>query len=235
MHWLLPARRSLSAHAREAIHEWRMEPRADLRSALPEARFVVIDTETSGIDPDIARVLSIGACLVEHEGLPLDAALELFIHQDTPSDDHNILIHGIGQMQQREGIAPEDAWLRFVAFAGRTVPVGYHALFDATVVRRHLRSLFGIKHRADWLDVGVILSGLFPDLEAGNWELDHWLSHAGIDNFARHSALADAFATAELFLFALAGARRRGIADVRGLFALQQRELLRLTQGMPVA
>lgn len=233
MVWFFSSDRAKRPH--DGMPFWRTVARPDLRCELSRARFAVVDTETSSVDAKTASVLSIGACIVEADSLALEPTLELFICQARVTDAQNILFHGIGELQQTEGLEPEDAWSQFLAFAGGMVPVGYHALFDATVIRRHLRDALGIKHKLDWIDVGVILCALFPRLDAGRWELDHWLQHAGIDNVGRHSALSDAFATAQLLLYASAHAQRRGVKDVRGLLALQRRELLRLTQGMPTA
>ncbi|MDO9198643.1 MAG: 3'-5' exonuclease, partial [Rhodoferax sp.] len=52
--------------------------------------------------------------------------------------------------------------------------------------------------------------------------LDDWVDHFHIQNFARHSALADAQATAQLFLVTMATARQKGIENLKGLIELEK-------------
>jgi DNA polymerase-3 subunit epsilon len=215
------------AHLAEALERWQALPAQDRRTPLASARFVVVDTETSGLDPRSARLLSIGACRVEALALQLTPSLDVALRQAAPSADANILVHGIGRQRQLDGADAADALTEFLGFAGRPVFVGYHALFDATVLQRALRAELGLAFDTDWLDVAALLPALLPELAAGTWDLDRWLDHCGVPNFERHSALADACATAELLLLALARAAARGIRDVRGLRELQRSELKR--------
>ena len=230
MSWLdrwFPTPSRAPARLADALEAWHALPAPDRRAPLASARFVVVDTETSGLDPHSAALLSIGACRVEAGALWLAPSFEVGVRQDAPSADGNILVHGIGRQRQAEGAEAADSLCEFLNFAGRPVFVGYHALFDATVLRRALRAELGVAFDSDWLDVAVLLPALFPGLAAGPWELDRWLAHFAVPNFARHSALADACATGELLLLGLARAAARGVRDVRGLYALQRAELKR--------
>jgi len=52
--------------------------------------------------------------------------------------------------------------------------------------------------------------------------LDEWLHHLRIRGHDRHSALADAFSTAQLFLAVLARAEQRGASDAHCLLELER-------------
>jgi DNA polymerase-3 subunit epsilon len=71
---------------------------------------------------------------------------------------------------------------------------------------------------APWLD----LAQLAPALEPARRErgLDEWLQALAIPVAARHDALQDAFATAQLLLVLLARAERQGAGDLRALRSL---------------
>jgi DNA polymerase III subunit epsilon len=79
----------------------------------------------------------------------------------------------------------------------------------------------------DWFDVAVLLPALTAEPAMPTLDLDGWLERCGVRNFARHSALADAFATAELFLVVLDRAHARGMHTVADLLAVQRAELRR--------
>lgn len=214
-------------HLADAVKAWQVLPAPDRRTPSASARFLVVDTETSGLDPVSADLLSIGACRVELAALLLSPSFEVAVRPSAPSTDENILVHGIGRQRQLGGEGAAEALCEFLTFAGRPVFVGFHALYDATVLRRAVRAELGISFDTEWLDLAVLLPALFPGPAAGAWDLDGWLGHFGVSNFSRHSALADACATGELLLLALARAKARGVQDVNGLFQLQSAELER--------
>lgn len=199
----------------------------DRRRPLASAGFVVVDTETTGLDARSAHLLSIGACKVESGALQLAPSFETAVRPAVPSADENVLVHGIGRQHQLEGVSAAVALCEFLRFAGRPVFVGFHALFDATVLRRALHAELGIAFDTAWLDLAVLLPVLYPGLADHTWDLDRWLAHFGIPCSSRHNALADACATAELLLLGMARAQARGLSDVKALYQLQDTELER--------
>ena len=81
-----------------------------------EGRWLVVDTETSGLDPGSDRLLAIAAVAVRIDWVGRRAVItpgdsfEVVIRQDQPTADHaNILLHGIGVQRQGEGVAPRAA------------------------------------------------------------------------------------------------------------------------------
>lgn len=224
--WRKP-RPAVAPELAETLDRWRRLAPPDRAASLSATRFLVVDTETTGPDPMAAALLSIGACRVASGALSLDSTFEVAVRPPAPSADDNILVHGIGRQRQLEGLAAAEALTAFLDYAGRPVFVGFHARFDATVLQRALRRELGVGFDDDWLDLAIVLPALFPGVLPAHSELDRWLGHFGIVNFARHSALADAWATAELLLLALARAGSRGVPAVRGLYDLQRAELKR--------
>ena len=216
-----------------AAAAWKALPPPDPATPLAEARFVVVDTETSGLDPQRAELLSIGACTVRSMALEVDACLDLRVSPQALTSHDNVLVHGIGHDQQAGGMAVADALAAWLTFCGRPFLVGFHALYDATILARHARPALGVRLPLDWLDVGIVLPELAPPQAERPRDLDGWLSFAGIGCPARHSAVVDAWATAQLLLWTLDLARSRGITDVRGLMALQSAALSRTTRGGP--
>ncbi|MBX9963292.1 MAG: 3'-5' exonuclease [Burkholderiales bacterium] len=209
------------------LRAWRALPRPARHDRLDDATFVVVDTETGGLDPHAAALLSVGVCRIRHRTLELSDTFEAHLRQAAPTPDDNILVHGIGRAQQSEGRDCEDVLLEFLAFAGRPWFVGFHAGYDATVLSRALRTTLGVSLDTDWLDVAMLLPALTADAPVSANDLDGWLDRCGVRNFARHSALADAFATAELFLVVLARAHAHGMRTVGDLLALQHAHLRR--------
>ena len=62
----------------------------------PDGRVVVIDTETSGLDPERDDLLSIGAVAVDASGILPDDSFEVVLRNRPAGDASNVAVHGIG-------------------------------------------------------------------------------------------------------------------------------------------
>lgn len=182
------------------------------RTPLEGARWVVIDCETSGLDAARDRLLSVGAVAVRDGRVEAQEFFQAEIQQDMPSARENILIHGIGGDAQRSGQPLAEVMNGLGRFLDGGLPVAFHAPFDAAVLRRH-----GLALRTKWLDLAALAPALLPEKGRADSPLEHWLAAFGIPARARHDALGDAFATAQLLLVALAEAKRQRVASVEDL------------------
>jgi len=211
--------------ARSARGEWATVVPPARSAALESLRWVALDTETSGLDARRDRLLAIGACAIERGRVQLSASFEVLLRQGAMSPVENVLVHGIGHRAQCAGDAPDLALAAFLRFARADAAVGYHTLFDLMLLQRGIRAQLGIRYQPVSLDLALILPALCGRPDACAWELDRWLDHYRIGIFARHQALGDAFATAQLFLIALRRARAQGLHTLAQLLRLQARQL----------
>ena len=192
--------------------------------ALRAAHWVVVDCETSGLDPAHDRLLAVGAVTVRGGRIELGESFSAVLRQDAPSEPANILVHGIGGEAQRNGRPATQALRELSEFLGGGLPVAFHAPFDAAVLRRAMASA-GLDTPRGWLDAARLAPALFPGAGPATGErraLDDWLAEFGIACPARHDALADAYATAQLLLVLLAEAERQGAATVDRMRRLER-------------
>ena len=189
----------------------------DLKRPLNEMRWVVVDVETGGLDAAKDPLLAIGAVAVDQGRIAIGPSLEFGLRQAQSTDAANILIHGISGTEQRAGLAPHAALLDWLEFARGAPRVAFHAAFDQTVLQREARAQLGLSLKLPWFDAAVVAPLLFPDAAPRCRHLDDWLAHFGIAVYARHGALADAYATAELWLVLLAAAQQEKIATAHQL------------------
>lgn len=166
-------------------------------------RWVVIDVETTGLDPRADTLLCVAALAIDLHGsaprLLGSDSFEAVIRQDTPrASPDNVLLHRIGWDRQRRGEPPRQALEALTAWVADAPLLAYHAGFDREVLRRAYRSSgLGWPH-GTWLDMADLLPAAFPD--DGPCDLDQWMNRLGIRCVRRHQAIADVWATAELFL-----------------------------------
>lgn len=183
------------------------------RTPLDAARWVAVDCETSGLDMKRDRLLSVGAVKVTGPRIEVGQRFHSLVKQAAPSASANILVHGIGGDAQVGGRAQDEVVRELEGFVAEATLVGFHAFFDAEVLRRH-----GFRARSRWLDVAELAPAVFPDRKAR--QLEDWLAEFGIAAQDRHDALGDAFSTAQLLLVLIAEAKRQGAASVEELHAL---------------
>lgn len=208
---LFGGRSRLNPPDAERLRHWSARAAVKLNQPFPSARYVVVDVETTGLDLNRDRLIAIGAVAVRGEQIVLSESFEVVLRQDQVSSKDNILIHGIGGEQQRQGLEPAEALLQFLEFLERSPLVAFHVTFDQTMINRAMKEYLGFKFKHPWLDLAYVMPALLPELAARYRALDEWSGHFQISNYARHSALADALATAQLLLPAirLATSRRR--------------------------
>ncbi len=207
----------IDADQRRRLAAWQALPEPDLTEALDQARFVVVDVESTGLDIRRDQLIAIGAVTVQAGRIVLADSFEVILRQEEVSDRDNILVHGIGGQMQRAGLPPAQALLDFLDFLGKSPLVAYHAVFDETMIRRAMHRHLGLTWKRSWLDLAYVMPALLPAHAHSCKALDDWTALFGITNYARHSALADALATAQLLLAALHLAAARKLTDFKTL------------------
>lgn len=200
--------------------------------ALADTRFVVVDTESTGLDVQKDKLLSIGAVAIEGGRLRVGDQFEAVLAHADADTRPTVLLHGIGADAVRAGQAPAEALLAFYRWSGPCVFIAFHAGFDRALTERSLRDVGGSVPQRSWLDLAVALPALYPARRDKRRSLDDWTSAFGLYNPGRHQAAADAFVTAELALAMLAVARRNGLHSVADLQRVMQ-DYQRLQQLHP--
>lgn len=219
---LFGRRVTLDPASLQRLEAWRAQPESSLSDAFATTRYVVVDVETTGLDLVRDRLIAIGACAVENGQVVMADSFEIVLRQDQTSTKDNILIHGIGGEAQRDGLEPAEALLDFLDFLGKSPLVAFHVTFDQTMIKKAVKEYLGFEFKHPWLDLAYVMPGLLPEYARRYRALDDWSGHFQISNFARHSALADALATAQLFLCALPLAATKRSTCYRNLQDLEK-------------
>src|SRR5215216_1912808 len=174
---------------------------------------VVIDTETTGLDPRKARVIELAAVRISAGKLIADETIRQLLR---PADEmipaETTRIHGIDDAMVAESPLFAEAWPRFNAYLGQAVVIGHTVGFDLAMLKREC-DLAGLSWtRPRTLDTRLLAQIAAPELAGYTLEkLAAWL---GVEVADRHSALGDAVTTARVFLALLPKLRDHGIRTV---------------------
>jgi DNA polymerase-3 subunit epsilon len=185
-----------------------------------KSRYVTVDVETTGLDMRRDRVLSIGAVAVSGRRIELAGCFEAVLRQPESSSRDNILVHRIGGQRQMAGEEPAEALVRFLEYVGRAPLVAFRAEFDQTMLDRALQETLGVTTQSDWIDLAKVLPALYPANDCRT--MDDWLAMMRVRMLARHDALADALATAQMLQVALAAADRVDMTCPAHLIEMQK-------------
>jgi DNA polymerase-3 subunit epsilon len=206
----------------QRLDTWKnLRPRI-LNTPFSEGRCVVLDVESSGLNLMDDRLISIGAVAVVNGQISFGDSFYVVLQQQSVSHYENILLHGIGNAEQIEGVPAADALLGFLEYLRKDPLIAFHVTFDQTMIRRAIRQYLGISFTHPWFDMAYLMPALNPPLAAQYHSLDEWLGHFNIHNDARHNALADALVTAQLLQIALAQARKKNINNFSALADLEK-------------
>lgn len=193
-----------------------------LTGTLPDAdasvRWVVLDTETSGLDPQRDRLLAIGAVAVDGQGIRLGDSFEAVVQTEGVGTPDNVVVHGIGHEAQRGGMPVAAALRAFHAYLDGAPCVGFHSAFDRAVLARAFAQAGAGAPPSQWLDLEPLAASLAS--VSGRRSLDDWLTVYAIDVSARHNAAGDALAAAELLLRLRARAAAQGVRSFASLARL---------------
>ena len=189
----------LDAAQREALAAWHRLPKPDLTLPHFETRYVVINTEASGLDVDRDRLLAVAAVAVDGGVL-------------APKDScYGALDAG-----------PAGVLTDLLSFAGAGPVVVYNAGFNRTMVERALDAHLGITPEWPWIDLYWLMPALYAERISSPARLADWMAAFGIETFQRHHALGDAWAIAQLLLAAIARAPSLGENSARALADLER-------------
>lgn len=214
---LLGRSAALTGERAQRLAAWRSLPEPDLDASPAAVRLVVVDVEATGLDLRSDRLIAIGAVAIRALRVHLGESFYAVLRQDAASSTENILVHGIGGTQQREGLEPSDALLDFLEFAGKSPLVAFHAGFDEAMIRRAMTAHLGDPFRRTWIDLADVAPQALPGEARRRRALDDWLALYGITAFSRHDAVADALATGQLLQAVHAAALDAGLDTLRKL------------------
>ena len=179
-----------------------------------EVRFVVLDSETTGLDPRTDRLITIGAVAVIGGEIHLDDAFDALI-----AVDHNtpaVAVHGVTRDESQHGVQEPEALERFLDYLGDGVIVGHHIGHDVGTLDAGYERHWGFQLGNRSLDTMEVTLHLerdgalksYPPVR--HFTLDALCEMFGVIPHDRHTAVGDAFMTAQVFIRLLRLAMRSG-------------------------
>jgi len=195
--------RSLDPLARQNLHAL-----DGLRLEAParDHSYVVMDLETTGLDPTKDRVVSVGAFRVVGGRVRLG---EVFSELCNPGRDipvESIMVHAIVPDMVRDARNAWEVFEDFLAFVGTDILVAHYAAFDVYILNLAMKARAGFALQNLVLDTvdmcrNMLLRpdpyGVYADFK--KCSLDRLAEIYDLEVPERHTALGDALTTALIF------------------------------------
>jgi len=190
-------------------------------------RFVVLDSETTGLNPLKDRLITIGAVSVMDGEIVLEDVFDALIEIGYNSEA--VTVHGITRQESLDGMTEPDALQAFLEYLGDGVIVGHHIGHDIATLNAGYERHWGFALKnfsLDTMDLTLHLEddgGFQSRPPITEYSLDGLCSLFGVIPHDRHTAAGDAFITAQVFLRLLRLAARHGRTTLGSLMAPYQR------------
>jgi DNA polymerase-3 subunit epsilon len=180
---------------------------------MSENREIVLDTETTGMDPSTGdKIVEIG-CLELMNHIPTGKTLQLYINPEREVPAEAIAIHGITNEFLKNKPVFSQVYSEFIEFIGDAKLVIHNAEFDMKFINAELKH---VGHSPiPWgriVDTVTMARKKYPGQPAN---LDALCRRFGIDNSERtfHGALLDSELLAEVYM-ELLGGRQHGLLGI---------------------
>ena len=188
-----------------------------LKKSFEDVRFVVLDTETTGLDTKKDEVLSIGAIAVTHKTIKVQDSFEIVLKNTCSTlDAETVEVHGLTLKDLENGSELTEAIPLFLAYLEDAVIVAHHAAFDVKMLNKTISMAIGQpfklkNHVIDTLYLAKRVDHSENPYEVLlNYGLDALCKRYDIALHDRHTAWGDALITAKLFLMLTRRLEQRG-------------------------
>jgi len=175
-----------------------LNPRKIIKQSVAEARFVVIDTETTGFQAySEDEIVSIA--MLELNGLEKTGQeFNTLINPERSIPESSTKIHGITDVDVADAPMLSEKLPDIMAFIGDSVLIGHHVNFDIRFINKRLQKLAGCSLQNPWVDTMLLYLELTGKM--GRYCLEDVAQAAGVEIKERHTAYGDALATLEIFV-----------------------------------
>lgn len=189
---------------------------------IEEVRFVVLDTEATGLDHRRDHVVSFGAVRARGGVIDVATAVDWRIRTKLPSPEESIVVHGVLNAELEGGLPPGRFAERLTAYLGADVIVGYRPGFDMALLNRLIDAYTGGRLDNPTLDVFELGMRVDYPLKPGfvnpePYAFDALCRRYGLETPERHTAIGDAYTTALLLCKLLYRLREGGASTLADL------------------
>ncbi len=205
--WINEVEHDLTLHDRPPAVT--LEPGAVDGWPLEDLPVVVLDSETTGLDVGVARIVSLGAVRGHGWRIYPHANLDCLVNPGVPIPGQSTAIHGITDAVVASAPGFAEVWPLLRDMAAGVVVVGHSIGFDLAILGRECERCGIPWTEPPALDTSLLFSALWP--KETDLNMERLAERFGVEIEGRHTALGDALVTAEIWLALIPHLFERGV------------------------
>lgn len=185
------------------------------KTPVDQVRFVVLDTETSGLKIGTDRILSLALFEIINGQIHMAGSRKWIVYQPTACLNPATAVHGILPSEIRQGAPEQEVLEELLPLLSGAVIVGHYIRFDAAMLNDVLLRQLKARFCSRIVDTArMAMRELIPFHQTGYANqrppsMEEVCAQLNLPPVARHTAEGDAFVTAEIFLSLCGRIRRR--------------------------
>jgi DNA polymerase-3 subunit epsilon len=162
-------------------------------------KYVVMTTETTGLNPSKDVILSIGCVTVQDDFILIVDSFEVVLLQYVFNHDNHMSNEFIIESKQ-EKLIEEEGIKKFIEFLQNAVIVGHHIDFDIEILNEALKKMNCGSIKNEALDIEIMYRKWTENIDEKSFSIEEMCQHFKIENTFRNSSVEDAYLIALLFL-----------------------------------
>jgi len=204
----------------------------DLRCDIQTARFIVLDTELTGLNEKKDSIISIGALRMCGGRVSLGDSYYRLINPETRMTAESVVIHEITPSEVSEKPDIRTILSEFLSYCGNDVLVGFCASIDMEFLNREAKRILGhtmqnpvldIFPMFEWVRTKMAVQGGEEINMPFHYKLYDIAKYYGIEVNGAHNAIIDAFITAQIFQRFIPILLEAGIRNVGDVLSLSSK------------
>ena len=168
-----------------------------------EDEYVCFDCETTGLNPKIDDIVSIGAVIIKNNTIVSSEKFVKFVKPKTKLQADAIKIHHIRECDLADAEDIDNVIEEFLEYIGNRTLVGYFLEFDIAMINKYLKPKLGIKLPNKALEVSEIYHDYKIDVIPQSYidlRFNTIMQDLEIPSLGKHDAYNDALMTSMIFI-----------------------------------
>ena len=165
--------------------------------------YIVLDTETTGLNPKKDEILSIGAVKIKGNKILINKSFEIFVKPLKDISYESIKIHHIRPSDLKNAVNINKALEELLFFIGNLPIVGYYISFDINILNTYLKKYINTTLSNEAIELSDMYYKRYKKTsphEFVDLKFDTIMKDLDLPVLGKHDALNDAVMSAMMFL-----------------------------------
>jgi len=197
-------RQLLKNTSSSVMREYLDKPFPGKKSLISELDIVSLDIETTGLDPNKDKIVSIGLVNIERLGINLESCWHEIIKVKKSLNEDSVVIHKITDDQTAVGMALDNVIPKLLERLQGKILLAHNAKVEMGFINKACQNLYNTEFVIPVIDTQLLsirsLDRTNQVYKSNELRLFNLRRTYNLPTYKAHNALMDAIATAELFL-----------------------------------